>query len=154
MTDLGQLQYPKDSNLLTNTSAPKNVLSALSISDDIPGLLDMTSFAAGVEDYPGPVTLTPSVISTSYRCQLPKLKSVGEVFISILVADLVLLSAAWQLFTFFVGWLALDKRAKAHYCEGCLSKEINNDKELDQLPKVARVSTLSLIGSDRLSSTT
>lgn len=154
MTDLGQLQYPHGSNLFTNTSALKNVLSAASILDDIPGLLDMTSVAAGVDDYPGPVTLTPSVISTSYCCQLPKLKSAGEILISILVADLVLLSAAWQLFTFCVGWLALDKRAKAHHCDGCLSREADSDKKLDQLPKVARVSTLSLIKSDGLSSTT
>lgn len=76
----------------------------------------------------------------------------GKILISILVADLVLLSAAWHLFTFGVGWLALDKLAEAHHCEGCLTRAADVDGDPNHLPKVARISTIRVIESDVASS--
>ncbi|KAG2167881.1 hypothetical protein VTO58DRAFT_105495 [Aureobasidium pullulans] len=51
-----------------------------------------------------PLQFTPSVISATYTCQVPRLKSHGNIFISILVADLVLLRAAWTLYNYLVDY--------------------------------------------------
>lgn len=77
-----------------------------------------------------PVRFSPAVISTKYLCQTPKLKSMGDIFISVLLADLVLLSAAWQLFIFAVDIFILRKRPAANHCEGCLK---NGDTALEVL---------------------
>ena len=54
----------------------------------------------------GLLGLTPSVISSKYICQIPKRKSPATLFLSILVADLVLLQAAWKLFSICLSsWL-------------------------------------------------
>lgn len=53
----------------------------------------------------GPLEVSPSVIATRYVCQVPKQKSRGTLFVSILVADLVLLQAFWKLFSMSAsGW--------------------------------------------------
>lgn len=157
--DLGRLHADQRSNLLTNKQA---IIDAASIvapavwpgptAYDVcyPGSCSTADIELLVQNSTyTPIPLTQSVISTTYRCQLPKLKSTGEIMISILVADLVLLSAAWQFFTFGVGWLALDRVPKAHYCKGCLNTLTHAGDEMELLPKVARVSTMSAIDTGR-----
>lgn len=70
---------------------------------------------------------------------------------SILVADLVLLSAAWQLFTFGVGLFALNKAPGVHYCEGCLEPRLESDGVIESDRKIARVARSSIVKSDELS---
>jgi hypothetical protein len=52
----------------------------------------------------GSLGITPSVISMRYFCQVPRLKSTGNIIVSILVADLVFLQATWTLFKIVVDW--------------------------------------------------
>ena len=80
----------------------------------------------------GPLEFKPSVISTKYLCQVPQLKSVSDIFISVLLADLVLLSAAWRLYTFLVEQVLLGKGPADNYCEGCLRRD-NDDLLLPKL---------------------
>jgi hypothetical protein len=47
----------------------------------------------------GLLQITPAVISTKYFCQMPQQKSAGALFVSIRVADLVLMQAAWKILT-------------------------------------------------------
>lgn len=56
------------------------------------------SFEA-LRDEIGPLEITPSVISTKYLCEVPQRKSMGTLFISIFIADLVLVQAVWKLFS-------------------------------------------------------
>ncbi|KAI4648301.1 hypothetical protein J4E93_004713 [Alternaria ventricosa] len=49
-----------------------------------------------------PLRVVPSVITTPYTCQVPQYKPMGELVLSIIIADLVLLQAAWQLFKAWV----------------------------------------------------
>lgn len=54
----------------------------------------------------GPLEISSSIISSKYLCQIPKRKSSGSLFVSILIADLVLIQAAWKLFCFCASsWL-------------------------------------------------
>ena len=70
---------------------------------------------------PGRLEVTPSIISTNYLCSVPHRKSIGNLIISILVADLVLLKTAWAVYTFIVGKIFL-RGPTANYCPGCLSR--------------------------------
>ena len=67
----------------------------------------------------GPLGTTPSVISTQYLCTVPQRKSGGNLFVSILVADIVFLQVIWKLFTMIVDWTALKRVTGAEHCEGC-----------------------------------
>ncbi|THZ35802.1 hypothetical protein D6C87_09577 [Aureobasidium pullulans] len=67
-----------------------------------------------------PLRFTPSVISATYTCQVPRLKSHGNIFISILVADLVLLRAAWTLYNYLVDYFLKSRHPDANVCEKCL----------------------------------
>ena len=54
----------------------------------------------------GPLNTSVAVISTKYLCQVPRRKSTGTLFVSILVADLVFMQALWQIYRFLtVIWL-------------------------------------------------
>jgi hypothetical protein len=68
----------------------------------------------------GPLAFSPSVISTKYLCQVPQLKSPGDILMSVLLADLVFLSLAWKIFTYGVDYFFLHKLPSSNYCEGCL----------------------------------
>ena len=67
----------------------------------------------------GQLQATPSTISTNYLCSVSKMKSRGNLFISILLADLVLLNTIWVLYSLIVQRFFV-RSPTANYCEGCL----------------------------------
>ena len=84
-----------------------------------------------VADTTEPLQTLPSVISTSYLCQVPKRKSTGSLLVAVVTQDLVFLSASWKLFTFLIGYFMLRKRPTANYCEGCMLRDDGHE-----LPKL------------------
>jgi hypothetical protein len=79
-----------------------------------------------------PVTFSPSTISATYTCQVPRLKSGANIFISILVADLVLLRAAWTLYNYLVDWFLKTRHSDANLCLGCVQRnrdDVSEDRE-------------------------
>ena len=82
----------------------------------------------------GPLEFNSSVISTKYLCQVPKLKSAGDILMSVLLADLVFLSLAWKLFTLGVDHFGLNKQPTANYCEGSVR---GDDDGIRLLPGVS-----------------
>lgn len=71
----------------------------------------------------GEPSVAPSGIYTQYFCTIPKLKSPGYLFISVLVADLVLLQAIWIVFTWVVNFFLQRRDPLATYCPGCAVNE-------------------------------
>lgn len=67
----------------------------------------------------GPLEITVSTLVTNYLCQVPRLKSAGSLVVSVLVADLVLLQAIWQLFKWSVDFTLLNRNPEMEYCAGC-----------------------------------
>jgi hypothetical protein len=67
----------------------------------------------------GPLRIVPSVIRMRYLCQVPQIKSTGKLIVSVMIADLVLLQAAWQLFKLLSEWLVTRKDRNALCCSGC-----------------------------------
>ena len=125
LTDLGQTTASP--NILTDplllqsfTSSFPSILNYISSANVHPGpaLQDFHTLKSSTGD----LGTTPSVIFTKYICQVPTRKPIGTIFVSVLIADLVLLQASWTILKLLTEWLALDEKkgAEVNYCKGCL----------------------------------
>jgi hypothetical protein len=121
LTDLGQVSATP--NILTDpeylsfftlnfTEAKRN------ISNAYPGPTDTPYGTSGT----GTLGTTPSVISTKYLCQVPKRKPAGDIFVSVVVADLVFLQALWFLSKKAVALFLLRRRPGVNQCAGCAAQ--------------------------------
>ncbi|KAG9843829.1 hypothetical protein KCU98_g7552, partial [Aureobasidium melanogenum] len=72
-----------------------------------------------------------AVINTTYVCQQPQLKPPFNIFISILVADLVFLRTAWTLYNFTVGYYLKSRQPDANICDGCLARKREDDAQVE-----------------------
>jgi hypothetical protein len=94
---------------------------------------DVLSFYDGLHmaQYNGtsisPLSFTNSTIAATYTCQIPRLKSGFNIFISILVADLVLLRVAWTLYNFVVCYFLKDRLKDSNSCLGCVERYRDDD---------------------------
>ena len=107
MTDLGQSTATP--NILLNATVLQYFTQNFTYMQNYtvnaqPGLAN-DSYEA-LKDQTGPLNMSTAVISTKYLCQVPRRKSTGTVFISILVADLVFMQALWKILNLCsVAWL-------------------------------------------------
>ena len=112
MTDLGQTTATP--NILLNETAlqyfTQNFTTMVStymkstFVNAVPGPAN-DSYDA-LKDQTGPLKTSVAVISTKYLCQVPRRKSTGTLFVSILVADLVFMQALWKIYNLLtVTWL-------------------------------------------------
>ncbi|KAF2104861.1 hypothetical protein NA57DRAFT_51657 [Rhizodiscina lignyota] len=118
LVDLGQASEVP--NILTNASALRDFTSGFPTSlhaNMLPG--PATKPYESLKDTTGPLTVTPSVISTEYICQVPQRKSAGMLIVAIFIADLVFLQALWIVFRLVVDHFFLRRIPGAGYCEGC-----------------------------------
>jgi len=63
--------------------------------------------------------INPSTLATTYICQVPRLKPAGTLFVSVLIADLVLLRTIWSASKLVLDSLLLGRHPELKYCEGC-----------------------------------
>ncbi|KAF4342062.1 hypothetical protein FBEOM_3993 [Fusarium beomiforme] len=80
----------------------------------------------------GPLGATPSVIATTYICQVPRLKPAGNLIVAIIVADIVLLQAVWQLYKLAAETYLSKTRPDPVPCERCLGS--SGVQEADDAP--------------------
>ena len=125
MADLGQKSA---SNMLVNDTA-LDYFSA-NLTNNFTGQ-DMSVVAAWLATNPamqkyssiknttGSLFIDPSTIAAQYLCQIPKLKSGGSLFVTILIADLVFLQAMWKILNAIMAWKLGRDDSTANYCEGC-----------------------------------
>lgn len=134
MVDLGAVNQSTASNVLLDKPALRAFSSAvtyevLNYSAFLPG--PATADYSTLESSTGELRVTPSVISTRYICQIPQRKPVESLILSILIADLVFLQAAWSMYNWIVGAFMGEKH-KPDYCEGCLKlMEASGEVKLD-----------------------
>lgn len=84
--------------------------------------------------------LEPSVIVGQYLCQVPVLKPAGSLIVSILIADLVLLQALWQLVSLVAISFLERRQPKSQYCLGCAEKMSHGDhKPVDAKASAGKV---------------
>ena len=136
LADLGQTQYPSQSSLVTTGSTVEQYTSTFadplewSLPGGIPPMLlreDYKSRQSGPNPTGG-LGLSDSVVATEYLCQVPQRKPVGDIFVSVLLADLVFLQFAWKLYTVFVDRWLIHKQPNAMFCQACAERE---DTELE-----------------------
>ncbi|KAK7964394.1 hypothetical protein PG988_011368 [Apiospora saccharicola] len=121
LTDLGQTSAQP--NLLTNAATLQAFTSHLPsaqkhIANARPG--PATNSYDELKNVTGPLTVSPSVISAQYICQVPRRRSTVNLLVAVLVADLVFLRTAWTLYNFAAGSWLRRKDATADRCRGCL----------------------------------
>lgn len=80
-------------------------------------------------DPPGYLT-SRATISTTYMCQQSQLKPGFNIFVSILVADLVFLRTAWSLYNFIVAYFLKSRHPDANICDECLARKEEDDVEV------------------------
>ncbi|KAF3765733.1 hypothetical protein M406DRAFT_68152 [Cryphonectria parasitica EP155] len=62
---------------------------------------------------------TQSTFSINYLCQVPRIKSGGTLFFTVLVADFAFLHTAWTVLVLLVGFTIQRKDPTRNFCEGC-----------------------------------
>lgn len=156
--DLGQLQLPSKTNMF---STPESLqfwtanfstirekspdwLKVFLSSDRGWSLLNNDDIQKQIEPTWSPNTTT-SVIAATYMCQDPVLKSWANVFVSILVADLVFLRTAWSLYNLIVSYFLKSRHPDANICDDCLARK-KEDETLAKQP-----TTTSTIASTGMS---
>lgn len=120
LTDLGQVGHSP--NILADASLLQHYTSNFTLAlehlaNAYPGPANQDYEM--LKNETGPLGVTPSVISTRYTCQVPQLKSGSNLFIAVLVADLVFLQTAWQLYNIFADAM-LNRMPNSDICEGCV----------------------------------
>ncbi|CEJ54658.1 hypothetical protein PMG11_00958 [Penicillium brasilianum] len=119
LTDLGQIAA--EPNLLTNAddleyfSRSFSTIQRHKANADSGPEVDM--YYGTAKNGTGPLGTTPSVISMDYVCQVPRLKSTGNLLVSILVADLVFLQAAWRLFKLVTDTYLFKSKPESNQCK-------------------------------------
>ncbi|KAG9692896.1 hypothetical protein KCU95_g10031, partial [Aureobasidium melanogenum] len=86
-------------------------------------------------------SLGRAVIDTLYVCQRPQLKSPFNIFVSILVADLVFLRTAWSLYNLVVGYFLKSRHPDANICVECLARKEEDNEQVDGNVETAQVGT-------------
>lgn len=97
--------------------------SRLYPSNRFPGGPANDSYNATAQAAAPPLNITDSFIYAQYLCQIPALKTTGPLFVSIFIADLVLLQALWKLLNWITtAWLER-RDPHANVCEGCYHRQ-------------------------------
>jgi len=126
LADLGQQSSGlennalSDSKLLANLSSPITGLASSARkhgSEWIEAGPANRSYDPVVD---GLLTFGDAYIDAQYLCQVPTLKPWTSLFVSVLVANLVLLQAAWKLLCWCTSQWLDSSDPHAHYCIGCL----------------------------------
>lgn len=158
MTDLGQTS-PALPNILTNATTLQRFTANFSLILD-PNLANVANAPPGpaLADYDtlksetGPLGTTPSVISTKYLCQVPRRKAAGELFIAILLADLVFLQALWTIFKLVTDTWFLSRKKRGpevNYCEGCLRHKRAESHGMAELAPLSGHDDMTFDGSPK-----
>ena len=99
------------------------------------GIDTPTLIGPAIQDYntlegtTGPLEVHTSTFAMEYLCSSsPQRKSIGDLLISLTVADLVFIQAAWVCFTMLVLYYLRKQDSTADYCEGCLEKQHSDDQ--------------------------
>lgn len=120
LADLGQIDKP---NILTNTTALEYFTANFTtmqkhMANAEPGP-ERDPFDAQQRATTGPLRVLPSVISARYLCQVPQLKSTGNLIVAVLVANLVFLQTVWQIFKLCIEAYLVREHPDAMKCKGC-----------------------------------
>lgn len=144
LTDLGQ------------TNASPNILhNETTLQFFTSGFEDMVKHIANAHPGPGnrsyedsqgltgPLGTTPSVIATTYSCQVPESRSLGSVILTIFLADLIFVQAVWKLLSLATTSWLMHRHPEANTCQGCRGQPMVLAEMSFQNPRAASISSKS-----------
>ena len=120
MVDLGSTVT---ANILTDPVLLQSYTNFTALGSTISGLVrpgEALESYDTIKDRLGPLLISSSTIFTDYLCQIPKRKPGLELFVSILVSDLVFMSTIWAVIKIILTWYIGHRDKKAQYCHGCI----------------------------------
>ncbi|KAM3066476.1 hypothetical protein ACMFMG_012060 [Clarireedia jacksonii] len=123
LTDLGSNQSAVP-NMLVEPRLLANLTSNFtseyngSISSSINKGLAQAPFDPNETPLPN-LNATQATLITNYVCQVPRMKSAGRIFSTILQANLVYLQNAYALFVLIVSYLLYQRNPDVNYCDDC-----------------------------------
>lgn len=101
LSDLGQ----KTSSILTDTAVLQKYTEEFPRLQSLPQMNAETGPAKAsyenLKNSTGPLQTLPAVISAKYLCQVPRRRAMGTLIMALILANLVLMRAAWAILTFF-----------------------------------------------------
>lgn len=97
--------------ILNNPSAPSNQQTPMNQS--------YNAFKSQM----GPLGTKPAEIYLQYACSVPERKDTGTLFLTILISDLVFLSACWSILKYIAVFLVARRDRAAMYCRGHVDQE-------------------------------
>lgn len=128
LADLGQDDSPSEPNILAQADSLAVLTQNMtqvnsSISEPFRFEIDAHGLSLNPyimsEEADSHLFVNQSVLVTSYTCQVPRRKAMVSLIIPIIVANLVLLQAGWQLFVYLVDQFFISKDKELSYCTGC-----------------------------------
>ena len=120
LADLGQTLSP---NILTDALLLEHFTANFSYMYELDDVAGPAKDAFSTRNSTGPLGIDPSVLTATYLCEVPRQKPMGNLMVSILIADLVFLQALWMLFKLVVELFMKHKNKEANFCEGCLKQK-------------------------------
>ncbi|KAK7953051.1 hypothetical protein PG996_013944 [Apiospora saccharicola] len=121
VADLGQASPPTmltDGEMLQAFTANFSAINKGPMANAWPG--PATRSDDELRNETGPLLIIPLVISARYLCQFPRMRAPISLVVSVMVADLVFLQAAWQLYKPFTGWWLTRRIPDSDWCKGCV----------------------------------
>lgn len=122
-TDLSQKTWAP--NLLTNATLLEHFTQNLTWSSNFTtrwrAADDLATAPFNPQNISHPLGVNDSTIAATYLCNVPRPKPGRELFQTILVADIVFLTALWRIFAFVMGYFVRRRDATANFCDGCMA---------------------------------
>ncbi|KAI8940270.1 hypothetical protein NX059_003972 [Plenodomus lindquistii] len=121
-----------DSNVLTNETALQEFTMSYKTAEFV-----LVSAGPADDSYDalkprtGKPEITPSTIFTTYLCQTPVRKLATSLFVSVLLANLVLLRGLWTIVTLIAGYIVGARDSNANHCMRCIEYEPVVSKDVD-----------------------
>lgn len=121
LADLGQ--NPKEPTMLTDVELLRSFTSSIASAQEFssnakPGPATQSYDKTAT----GTLSVTSSVISAQYLCQVPRMRSTSSLLLAVLVANLVFLQTAWQLYKWLCEYFLTHHYSDANWCHGCLNR--------------------------------
>ncbi|OAL25926.1 hypothetical protein AYO22_04553 [Fonsecaea multimorphosa] len=126
LADLGQRFGPNvlaDSGILDEfwTACSNEIFQDAGYGFAALDIMPMRSFDT-LKNTTGPIGISKATLNAQYLCQIPHRKDTGSILVAVIVADLVLLQAAWKLFSWITTFWLEKKDPEAKFCSGCAAK--------------------------------
>ncbi|KAF3763389.1 hypothetical protein M406DRAFT_74006 [Cryphonectria parasitica EP155] len=110
-----------DSNAFLNETATQYLQAAINDASGSEAISNGNLSILGSSELQG----TPAQFSVQYICSVPRQKDTGSMIVSVMVSDIVLISAFWKIFDWIARRYLRSRDPNWNICPGCLERNFN-----------------------------